>query len=92
MIDWIWDERKSQSNLAKHGFGFDFAQLVFDDPLSCSRLDEYAGEERWQTIGQVGVAVILVVHTMPSEEQSGRIITARNATRIERRQYEEGEF
>jgi uncharacterized protein len=92
MTDWIWDERKNQSNLAKHGFGFDFAQLVFDDPLSCSRLDEYGGEERWQTIGQVGVAVILVVHTMQSEEQSGRIITARNATRIERKQYEEGEF
>jgi uncharacterized protein len=55
-------------------------------------LDEYAGEERWQTIGQVGVAVIQVVHTMQSEEQSGRIITARNATRIERRHYEEGEF
>jgi uncharacterized DUF497 family protein len=55
-------------------------------------LDEYGGEERWQTIGQVGVAVILVVHTMQTEEQSSRIITTRNATHIERRHYEEGEF
>lgn len=92
MADWVWEDNKSRSNLAKHGFGFDFAQLVFDDPLSSSRPDAYEGEERWQTIGQVGMAVILVVHTAGSDEQSGRIITARNATRIERKLYEEGEF
>ena len=91
MADWVWDENKSRGNLAKHSFGFDFARLVFDYPSS-SRLDAYEGEERWQTIGQVGMAVILVVHTAGSEEQSGRIITARNATRIERKLYEEGEF
>jgi uncharacterized protein len=92
MADWTWDENKSRSNLAKHGFGFDFAQLVLDDPLSSSRMDQCEGEERWQTIGHVGMAVILVVHTAGSDDQSGRIITARNATRIERKLYEEGEF
>ena len=92
MQNWEWDETKNQVNLAKHGFGFDFAQLVFDDPLSASRLDQFEGEERWQTIGQVGAAVILVVHTLPFDEQPGRIVTARNATRMERKRYEEGEF
>ncbi len=92
MQNWDWDETKNQVNLAKHGFGFDFAQLVFDDPLAASRLDQFEGEERWQTIGQVGVAVILVVHTLPFDEQPVRIVTARNATRMERKRYEEGEF
>jgi uncharacterized protein len=92
MVDWVWDEAKSRSNLAKHGFGFDFAQLVFDDSLSSSRLDSFDLEERWQTIGQVGVAVIIVVHTIPGGGRPGRIISARNATRRERKQYEEGEF
>lgn len=91
-MHWTWDESKNRSNIIKHGFGFDFAQLVFDDPLSSSRLDQYEGEERWQTIGQVGIAVIFVVNTVQSDEQPGRIITARNATRIERKLYEEGEF
>ena len=65
---------------------------AFDDPLSSSRLDQFEGEARWQTIGQVGMAVILVVHTMQPDEKPGRIISACNATRIERKLYEEGEF
>ena len=69
-----------------------FSQLVFDDPSSSSRMDQFEGEERWQTTGHVGMAAILVVHTAGSDDQSGRIITARNATRIERKLYEEGEF
>jgi len=54
------------------------------------------GEERWQTLGVVhGVTVLLVAHTI-TEETEGRepveiirIISARRATRRERKHYEQ---
>jgi uncharacterized protein len=93
MTDWTWDESKNSSNLAKHGIDFETARLVFDDPLALSRLDRHSGEEeRWQTVGVIGLATVFVVHTAPENGQPGRIISARKATRYERRAYEEGEF
>jgi len=74
---------------------FETAQLVFDDPLHLSRLDyEDNGEERWQTIGIVAGAVALIVaHTYRQEgdDEIVRIISARKATKQERRHYEKGE-
>lgn len=51
-------------------------------------MDSYLDEERWQTVGVIDQAMIIVVHTMPvydpvSEEEIGRIINARKATRQE---------
>lgn len=49
-----WDENKNKNNLAKHGLGFEAAQLVFDDPYALSTQDRHEeGEERWQTLGLV---------------------------------------
>jgi uncharacterized protein len=93
MTDWTWDERKSASNLAKHGINFETAQLVFDDPMALTQFDLHSsGEERWQTIGVIGPATIFVAHTAPENGEPGRIISARKATRHERKAYEEGEF
>jgi uncharacterized protein len=94
---WIWDENKSSSNALKHGLNFEIAQLVFDDPLAVSRMDSYPDEGRWQTVGVIYQVTVIVVHTMPaydpeSDEEIGRIISARKATRQERRAYEEGNF
>jgi uncharacterized protein len=98
-MPWTWDPAKDRENLRKHGIGFETAQLVFDDPLALSRLDDgQHEEERWHTVGMVaGVAIVLVVHTAQElgaegEEAMGRIISARKATRSERRAYEEGDF
>jgi uncharacterized protein len=96
-LPWTWDPEKDRANKRKHGIGFDTARLVFDDPLALSRIDAAAGEEeRWQTVGAIGDATVLVVHTVLEEadggEVSGRIISARKATRYERKAYEEGEF
>jgi uncharacterized DUF497 family protein len=53
-----WDDAKNEANKQKHGVSFEAAQLVFDDPLHFSMQDRIEhGEQRWQTIGQVGVAV-----------------------------------
>jgi uncharacterized protein len=92
-MNWIWDDAKSRANRRKHGLGFDTARLVFDDPLSLSRLDDHSDEERWQTVGRIGSVTVLVIHTAPADYNSqGRIISARKATVHERKAYEEGTF
>jgi uncharacterized DUF497 family protein len=96
-LRWTWDPDKSRSNRRKHHLSFETAQLVFDDPLAVSRPDAYPHEERWQTIGVIGSAAVLVIHTWPERqpgdsEETGRIISARKATAYERKAYEEGEF
>ena len=92
---WEWDPNKNRANLQDHGIEFDTAILVFSDPLATTVQDPHTHEERWRTMGVVGAAVIMVVHTSPqldpeSGEEVGRIISARKLTLRERRLYEEG--
>lgn len=94
---WIWAPNKNRGNKRDHGLSFETAELVFDDPLAASRLDQYPHEERWQTIGMIGGLVVLVVHKWPeldpsTGEETGRIISARKATAHERKAYEEDTF
>jgi uncharacterized DUF497 family protein len=89
-----WDAAKSLSNLEKHGVGFDEAQEVFSDPLHVSILDHRFNyfEERWITVGQSHERRVLVVANMyfdEYQEEIIRIISAREATHHERRQYED---
>jgi uncharacterized DUF497 family protein len=87
-----WDEQKNRANRRKHGVSFETAQRVFDDSLQLSRLDyEENEEERWQTIGLIeGEVVLVVAHTyrQQGDDEIIRIISARKATRHERRHYE----
>jgi|TARA_R110002072_G_scaffold300463_1_gene478018 uncharacterized DUF497 family protein len=94
-----WHEDKNLSNQRKHhGLSFEVAARVFLDPLHLSVHDRVEdGEQRWQTLGQVGgVTVLLVAHTFTEEGPTDepveviRIISARVATRRERMRYEEG--
>ena len=94
---WLWTEAKNHTNKRDHGLSFDTARLVFEDPLAVSRPDSHPDGDRWQTVGRVGTVVLFVVHTGPdleteTEEETGRIISARRATTHERRTYEEGDF
>ena len=97
---WTWDESKARSNRLKHRLSFETAQLVFDDPLAQSKPDLHQAEERWLTLGLVGNAAIVVVHTWSDhtwpdaddDDETGRIISARKATARERKAYEEGDF
>ncbi len=92
-----WDEAKNLSNRRKHGVSFEGASAVFLDPLHVSVLDRIQnGEERWQAIGTVGdLLLVAVAHTATEEGEDGanvevvRIISARPATRKERRRYED---
>jgi len=95
-LRWTWDEEKNRRNRRVHGLSFETAALVFDDPLAASRPDHSAGEERWQTIGMIDGVIVLLVHTWPESDSSGkevgRIISARKATVHERKAYEEDRF
>lgn len=85
-----WNELKNRINITKHGFGFETAKQVFGDPFGFSIQDRTVeGEERWQTMGMIGDVIVLVAHTWSdnSTEQVIRLISARKATRSERRVY-----
>ena len=89
-MEWRWDQRKAVANKAKHGVSFELAALVFVDPLHLSQPDFHPEGNRWQTIGRVSSATLLVVHTFFDDENGCRIISARKATAYERKAYEEG--
>ncbi len=86
-----WDAEKAKSNLGKHKIAFEEAATVFEDILSVTfpDPDHSLGENRYLTMGLSRWQKILVVaHT--NRGHRIRIISARKATRKERKFYEEG--
>ena len=86
-----WDSRKARSNLKKHTLSFEEAATVFYDPLSATfdDPDHSDGESRYITIGYSSQnRLCVVVHT--EREDTLRIISARQATTLERKRHEEG--
>jgi uncharacterized DUF497 family protein len=86
-----WDSAKAAANVTKHGVDFGEAATVLEDPLSTTFPDREHSrlERRYVTIGMSADQRLLVVcHT--EEGDVVRIISARRATRWERRFYEEG--
>ena len=87
--DFEWDENKAEANLAKHGVSFQEAMTVFLDELSIP-LAEIAHPERLVLIGESRIGrVLLVVFTERLRSGTLRMISARRATKRERRAYEE---
>ena len=89
-----WDEAKNLANQRKHGLSFEQAAQVFLDPLQVSIPDRIEnGEQRWQTFGVVReLLLVMAAHTVQEDEKAEtmvRIISARAATRQERRFYED---
>ena len=89
-----WDPIKARENLRKHRISFDRAAEVFLDPLAISIADEEHSEpeERWVSLGKDRRgSVLILIHTfleVSAEECKIRIISARKATKREKRQYE----
>lgn len=86
-----WDDDKAAANLAKHGVSFEEARTVFDDPLYIDFYDpEHSHDEhRYIILGESRLGRLLFV----SYTESGsviRLISSRDATAAERRDYEEG--
>jgi len=89
-IEFEWDGRKANLNRRKHGISFDEATTVFSDPLSATIPDPLHSDlddERLVTMGLSAQGNLLVVVHLDSNDRI-RIISARRATRSERRNYE----
>ena len=93
-MPWNWDPRKNEDNKTKHRVSFEMAREALKDENSITYDDPYPEETRFRTIGRLGIPLLMVIHTEEepdprTEERSGRIISARKATRRERAIYEE---
>ena len=93
-IRFIWDPAKAASNLNKHGVHFVHAATVLTDPLAITVFDAAHSleEDRWFTLGMSHQRTLLAVahtHTVDDDNHATvRLISARPATRNERKQYE----
>ena len=90
-MEFEWNPDKATINLRKHNISFHEASTVFGDSLSMTfpDPDHSIEEDRYVIIGMSESGKLLVVsHT--DRENRTRIISARRATRQERRFYEEG--
>lgn len=92
-MDFEWDDDKAEANTRKHGVTLSEAMTVFGDPVSVTGYDpKHADDEdRFLTMGTSLAGRLLVVsHT--DRGHSIRVISARVATRRERKDYEDGDF
>jgi uncharacterized DUF497 family protein len=92
-MDFEWDDAKAEANEGKHGVSFTEAMTVFADLLSLTGFDpdHSQDEDRYITMGlSVAGRLLLVSHT--DRREKVRIISARKASRRERRDYEDGTF
>ena len=87
-MEYEWDTAKARRNLEKHGVEFADAALALEDPLALTIRDpDSVGEERFVSLGVDPVGrLIVVAHAWRGERI--RIISARKATRRERKSYE----
>jgi uncharacterized protein len=86
-----WDDNKAESNALKHGITFEEAVTVFADPdLMFTQDSQHSqGEEREWAIGATeNGSIVVVVFTLRNKQI--RIISARNATKMEYQSYESG--
>ena len=90
-MDFEWDFDKAIENEEKHGVSFEEAASVLTAVLAITVLDQTSeGEERFVTIGHSDASrVLLVVHCERGEDTI-RIISARAATKKEKKFYEKG--
>ena len=89
-MEFEWDLRKEAANRRKHGVGFDEALTVFANPLARIFNDpNHAAEEAREIM--VGHSARQQLMVVCFTERSGRVrlISARIATKRERRDYEE---
>ncbi len=83
-----WDSSKAQVNLEKHSVSFEEAVEVFFDPFYQSGDATRNDEQRDFILGySLSPRILLVVYVERRERT--RIVSARPATRQERKQYEQ---
>lgn len=89
-MNFEWDPAKARSNLTKHGISFSDVETAFYD--QCAVVIPNPGtptEERFILVGTDALGTIVVV-VYTYRGNAIRIISARRATKSERKSYEEG--
>jgi hypothetical protein len=86
-----WDPEKDRRNQSKHGIGFEEAATVFGDAFALTWEDREHSEQEYRTLtlGYTETHRLIIVAHIEHEDRT-RIITAREATPVERRLYESG--
>jgi len=88
-LQFEWDSKKAERNVAKHGVSFEEAITVFADPLARIFNDEdHSGDERREIIIGHSTQQNLILVSFTGVDRV-RILSARKATRTERKNYEE---
>jgi uncharacterized DUF497 family protein len=81
-----WHETKRQTNLGKHALDFVDAEQVFNGPtMTVEDGRDYGGEQRFNTFGLLGVAVVAICHTETDSEI--HVISMRKAENHETRSF-----
>ena len=90
-MEFEWDTDKAARNIERHGVSFPEAATVFDDDFSVAvpDPDHSFEEQRFIIVGASHRKKLLVVAYAERGERI-RIITARELTRREREDYEQG--
>lgn len=92
-LSFSWDHRKAHANQKKHNVSFEEAVTVFADENARLKHDASHSQEedRFILLGfSAKLRLLVVVHADRKTENEIRIISARKATKAERKQY--GQF
>lgn len=93
-MDFDWDPEKAELNPKNHdGVTFEEAKTVWDDLFNIELFDhDHSDEEkRFLIVGESSQQRLLIV-SFTERDQKVRIISARELTPKERRDYEHGHF
>jgi len=92
MIKFEWDSKKATSNQKKHGISFEEAKSVFYDEFAVQFYDYSSSDIEEDRFIMLGLScesrVFIVCHCERDSGNTIRIISARKATKKERKYYE----
>ena len=87
-----WDAAKAAANLTKHGVSFKEAATAFQDPLARIHADpDHSARERREILVGRSAQGRLILVAFTDRRGRLRLISAREVTRRERRDYEESQ-
>ncbi len=87
-MHWTWYPDKDAINRRKHRLPLSIGEVALADPLALTRNDTHPDGDQWVTLCQAGGVVLTIIQTWLDNDRLGRIISARKATRHERKAYE----
>ncbi len=83
----VWDEKKREANLSKHGFDFADAGIVYYDPGKLTSISSRNDEERNKDLAMVEMLGTVLALVYVERGDYVRIISFRRASRRERNRY-----